>query len=198
MSIWEVYFLQAVGNETTKVEAKLCRDVLRSKLDEKDAESIINDIGFKNHYFCPDSEYFTIGLNSSTNFTFNLVIKDGKEGVFQQDDFVFSKLKYKQVSSYFNPKKYRENGALQHMDFVQEIYVNDIFKMQSLHMPIYLDHIKFYGRRWWDTSTLLGFDWLFLDEFDTYYTESIKQDVRPLMKNEHGQTIYLEAIFYQS
>lgn len=84
------------------------------------------------------------------------------------------------------------------MDFVKEIYVNDLEKIQDLTIPIYLDKVKYYGKRFWDTSTLLGFDWLFLDEENTYYTENIKQDVAPLMKNDEGQTIFFQATFNQS
>ena len=173
-TIWKPYFLQKKGNETDKVEAKLCKDVLFARLDKDKAKSIINDNGDKKDFLCPDSDSFIVGLNSSSNFTFNLEIVDGRESVFQQADFVSSKVLYTQISAYFNPKKYRESKSLRHVDFIKEIYVNSIDNMQDLTIPIYLDHIKYYGERFWDTSTLLGFDWLFLDEENTYYTENIK------------------------
>ena len=90
------------------------------------------------------------------------MILDGQEEVLTQPDFVSSKVMYKQVSAYFNPKTWRNKGDMKHMAFVSDIYVNDITKMQQMNMPVSLDLIKYYGQRWWDTSTLAGLDFLFL------------------------------------
>ena len=67
---------------------------------------------------------------------------------------------------------------MKHIAFAEETFQNDLSKMQDLTMPVYLDLIKYYGHRWWDTSTLSDF---FKVELETYYLERIKQDSFPII-----------------
>ena len=71
--------------------------------------------------------------------------------------------------------------------------------MQDIRMPVYLNLIKYYGHRWWDTSTFTPrLQAFFMDELETYEIDSINVDSLPLVPDAEGRLTYFRATFTQS
>ena len=88
---------------------------------------------------------------------------------------------------------------MKHIAFASETFQNDLTKMQDLKMPIYIDLVKFFGHRWWDTSTFLPkVQSFFMDEIKTYQLDGIVVDSLPLVPDNSGRISYLRASFLQS
>ena len=82
---------------------------------------------------------FHLDLKTKVTLQFNVQVIPGSEDILKSDSFLLSKVRFVQVSSYFNPKTWREEKLLKHIAFVEDTFPNDLNTMSDLKMPIYLD-----------------------------------------------------------
>ena len=66
---------------------------------------------------------------------------------------------------------------MKHIPVVNETYPNTLDSRQDIHVDLNLDMIKYYGHRWWDTSTLSEF---FEQSLETYTAANPKEESIPL------------------
>ena len=121
LSLWEPIFVQHDGDSETEIAAKSCTEVLQEYVPEK-AERMIEELDLGDDYLCPDVASYKIGLQETVSLSFQLKIKEGQESVIQGENFLQSKVKFAQVSAYFNPKTWRTERIMKHIAFASETF----------------------------------------------------------------------------
>ena len=79
--MWNPYFAQKVGKNYTYIEALPCKEVLKKHYGEEFANQIMTEVGLSEYYLCPDTEQFTLSLNTSSSLEFFVKLKPNGEAM---------------------------------------------------------------------------------------------------------------------